>query len=144
MLLAGVFYGGGLLLALSALLVLPLMLAHGWGPLTYLRRTISRNRLARFSAAPGRPQLPPQTNPKPTNNQPRAHTMSEEKRFERRDAIGEGVKGALIMGGVGAIVSGVQNSLQKQNVGALGVLTRTGGTIAIFGTPMSAHALCGS
>jgi hypothetical protein len=70
--------------------------------------------------------------------------MSEEKRFERRDAIGEGVKGALIMGGIGAIVSGVQNSLQKQNVGALGVLTRTGGTIAIFGTPMSAHALCGS
>ncbi|KAA8894284.1 hypothetical protein FN846DRAFT_923096 [Sphaerosporella brunnea] len=58
--------------------------------------------------------------------------MSEEVRFQRRDAIGQGVRGTLIMGGVGAIVSGVQNSLQKQNVGAFGVLTRTGGTIAIF------------
>jgi len=53
--------------------------------------------------------------------------------FERRDAIGQGVKGSLIMGGVGSIMSGVQNSLAKQNIGALGVLTRTGGTIAIFG-----------
>jgi len=59
--------------------------------------------------------------------------MAGEKNFERRDAIGQGVKGSLIMGGVGSILSGVQNSLAKQNIGAMGVITRTGGTIAIFG-----------
>ena len=59
--------------------------------------------------------------------------MSEQKRFERRDALGLGVKGALIVGGVGTMLSGVQNSLAKQNVGVFGVITRTGGTIGIFG-----------
>ncbi|KAI5817072.1 hypothetical protein BZA77DRAFT_337974 [Pyronema omphalodes] len=52
--------------------------------------------------------------------------------FERKDAIGQGAKGALIVGGVGAIMSGIQNSLSKQNIGAMGVITRTGGTIGIF------------
>jgi len=58
--------------------------------------------------------------------------MSEQKRFERRDALGLGVKGALIVGGVGTMLSGVQNSLAKQNVGVFGVITRTGGTIGTF------------
>ncbi|KAI5855245.1 hypothetical protein BZA05DRAFT_334115 [Tricharina praecox] len=58
--------------------------------------------------------------------------MAGEKGFERRDAIGQGVKGSLIMGGIGSILSGVQNSLAKQNIGAMGVITRTGGTVAIF------------
>ncbi|KAF8541937.1 NADH-ubiquinone oxidoreductase 213 kDa subunit [Trichophaea hybrida] len=58
--------------------------------------------------------------------------MTGGKSFERRDAIGQGVKGTLIVSGVGAILSGVQNSLSKQNIGAFGVITRTGGTIAIF------------
>ncbi|KAF8250153.1 hypothetical protein K440DRAFT_597600 [Wilcoxina mikolae CBS 423.85] len=58
--------------------------------------------------------------------------MAGGKPFERRDAIGQGVKGTLIVGGVGAILSGIQNSLSKQNIGAFGVITRTGGTIAIF------------
>ena len=52
--------------------------------------------------------------------------------FERRDAIGQGTKGALLVGGVGAMMSGIQNSLAKQNLGAFGIITRTGGTIAIF------------
>jgi len=59
--------------------------------------------------------------------------MAGGKPFERRDAIGQGVKGTLIVGGVGAILSGIQNSLSKQNIGAFGVITRTGGTIGIFG-----------
>ena len=53
--------------------------------------------------------------------------------FERRDAIGLGVKGTLILGGLGTMLSAVQNSLNKQNVGAFGVITRTGATIGIFG-----------
>ena len=55
------------------------------------------------------------------------------KPFERKDAIGQGVKGTLIVGGVGAMLSAVQNSLAKENVGAFGVITRTGGTVAMFG-----------
>ncbi|CCX15594.1 Tim17/Tim22/Tim23/Pmp24 family-domain-containing protein [Pyronema domesticum] len=52
--------------------------------------------------------------------------------FERKDAVGQGVKGTLIVGGVGAIMSGIQNSLSKQNIGAMGVITKTGATIGIF------------
>ncbi|KAF1929046.1 NADH-ubiquinone oxidoreductase 213 kDa subunit [Didymella exigua CBS 183.55] len=33
---------------------------------------------------------------------------------------------------VGAVVAGVQNTLRKQNVGAMGILTRSGGVIALF------------
>jgi hypothetical protein len=57
--------------------------------------------------------------------------------FERKDAVGEGVKGTLIVGGVGAIMSGIQNSLSKQNIGAMGVITKTGATIGIFGMQAS-------
>ena len=34
---------------------------------------------------------------------------------------------------VGAVIAGVQNTLRKQNVGAMGILTRSGGIIALFG-----------
>ncbi|CAD6575911.1 MAG: hypothetical protein CYPHOPRED_005830 [Cyphobasidiales sp. Tagirdzhanova-0007] len=43
-------------------------------------------------------------------------------------AFSVGLQGA----GVGLLVSSVQNSLQTHNKGALGVFTRTGGTIGIF------------
>ena len=67
------------------------------------------------------------------------HSMAGGDHFERRDAIGLGAKGVLIVGGVGAIVSGVQNSLSKQNVGAFGIITRTGGTIVTFGISARLH-----
>lgn len=38
----------------------------------------------------------------------------------------------MITASAGAIISGVQNALTKQNVGAFGILTKTGGTIAVF------------
>lgn len=59
----------------------------------------------------------------------------EEPPFKRRDAIGLATKGTLIVGGAGLFVSAVQNTLTKQNVGALGVITKTGGTVATFGKP---------
>lgn len=62
-----------------------------------------------------------------------------ESQYERRDAIGLGVKGSLLVGGVGAILSGVQNSLAKQNVGAFGILTRTGSTVVMFGMHTHTH-----
>jgi hypothetical protein len=39
----------------------------------------------------------------------------------------------LSTGIVGAVIAGVQNTLRKQNVGAMGILTRSGGVIALFG-----------
>lgn len=45
------------------------------------------------------------------------------------------LKAASITGGAGLVTSAIQNSLAKQNIGAWGVFTRTGGGIAIFGEP---------
>lgn len=39
----------------------------------------------------------------------------------------------MITGAAGTMVSAIQNTLTKQNVNAWGVITRTGGTIAVFG-----------
>jgi hypothetical protein len=39
-----------------------------------------------------------------------------------------------VTGFAGTFISAVQNTLTKQNVGAMGVITRSGGTIAIFCT----------
>ncbi|GAP85169.1 putative NADH:ubiquinone oxidoreductase subunit [Rosellinia necatrix] len=58
----------------------------------------------------------------------------EEKLFHQRDALKAGAQGALVGGGAGLVLSAVQNSLAKQNVGAWGVFTRTGGTIASLAT----------
>lgn len=47
------------------------------------------------------------------------------------------MKITALTGGVGLLASAVQNTLTRQNVGPWGVLTRTGGTIGIFGTSCS-------
>ncbi|KAF8461075.1 hypothetical protein BDZ91DRAFT_772931 [Kalaharituber pfeilii] len=52
--------------------------------------------------------------------------------YEPKDALGRGVQGTLVVGSAGALMSAVQNSLAKQNVGAIGFITRTGSTIAVF------------
>lgn len=59
--------------------------------------------------------------------------VEEDNAYHPQDAIGSSIKATLITTGAGAFVSTVQNTLTKQNVGALGVFTRTGGTIAVFG-----------
>ncbi|KAL9101727.1 MAG: hypothetical protein Q9163_003049 [Psora crenata] len=56
----------------------------------------------------------------------------EEKHYQPKDAVGHGVTTTLIMGGVGLTVSAIQNTLTRQNVGAWGVFTRTGGAITLF------------
>ncbi|KAI0404109.1 hypothetical protein F4802DRAFT_607708 [Xylaria palmicola] len=56
--------------------------------------------------------------------------LVEEQPYHPRDAVKSGLHGALVGGAAGFLVSSVQNSLAKQNVGAWGVFTRTGGTIA--------------
>ncbi|CAD6443050.1 8cfdf262-822a-4248-8ab0-22607f01e4cb [Sclerotinia trifoliorum] len=52
--------------------------------------------------------------------------------YHPQDALKAGVNGALVSGSVGAFASAIQNSLHKKNIGALGFITRTGGTAFIF------------
>ena len=62
------------------------------------------------------------------------HQESEEdEKFHPKDAVGAAIQGIFVTGVAGAFVSGVQNALAKQNYGVWGAVTRTGGTIAIFG-----------
>ncbi|OCK90933.1 mitochondrial import inner membrane translocase subunit Tim17 family protein [Cenococcum geophilum 1.58] len=52
--------------------------------------------------------------------------------YHPKDAVSAAVRATMITASAGAIISGVQNALTKQNVGAFGILTKTGGTIAVF------------
>ncbi|KAI8987200.1 hypothetical protein BDB01DRAFT_719933 [Pilobolus umbonatus] len=49
-----------------------------------------------------------------------------------KDCIVEAGKTAGIAGGLGLVVSAMQNTVQKHTEGAKGVFTRTGGTIGFF------------
>ncbi|KAI8379158.1 uncharacterized protein BYT42DRAFT_567765 [Radiomyces spectabilis] len=50
----------------------------------------------------------------------------------QNDCIANAGKTAAISGGLGLVVSAMQNTVQKHTEGAKGVVTRTGGTIAFF------------
>jgi len=52
--------------------------------------------------------------------------------YHPKDAVGAAINGTLITAGAGTLISAVQNTLAKRNVGPWGVFTRTGGTIAVF------------
>lgn len=60
--------------------------------------------------------------------------MSSEElaQYEPKDALAEMTSDALVVGGFGAILAAVQNTLARQNLGAMGFLTRFGGTAATF------------
>jgi hypothetical protein len=59
-------------------------------------------------------------------------SSEEERQYEPKDALAEMTSDALVVGGFGAILSAVQNTLARQNLGAMGFLTRFGGTAATF------------
>ncbi|KAI9807763.1 MAG: hypothetical protein M1825_005068 [Sarcosagium campestre] len=59
--------------------------------------------------------------------------------YQPKDAVDASIKGLLIAGSAGALVSAIQNSLTKQNVGPLGFISRTGSTVAIFAAMGGAH-----
>jgi hypothetical protein len=61
----------------------------------------------------------------------------EEHTYHPKDALGPAVKAGLTTGVVGAIFSGIQSALTKQNIGPLGAFTRYGGTTAIFSMHLS-------
>lgn len=75
-------------------------------------------------------RLPP---PKMANPHPIAKFYPE-KPFHAKNSIKSGVNGALVGGAAGLIASAIQNSLAKTNVGAFGIFTRTGGTVATLST----------
>ncbi|CCU98632.1 unnamed protein product [Malassezia sympodialis ATCC 42132] len=53
------------------------------------------------------------------------------KMFHVRQPVNETFNAGLAGAGVGLLASAVQNSLQKHKAGAMGIFTRTGGTIAL-------------
>ena len=65
-------------------------------------------------------------------------TMAEapQEVYTPKPALQVGSKTALTGAGVGLVYSALQNALSTHNHGAMGVLTRTGGTIGFFGMSM--------
>lgn len=57
-----------------------------------------------------------------------------EEAYQPQDAIASGTRGALVVGSAGLLLSAVQNTMAKTNVGTMGVITRFGGTTTLFGT----------
>lgn len=53
--------------------------------------------------------------------------------YHPKDALGGAVRATGITGTAGLFVATIQNTLTKQNVGAMAVFTRFGGTITTFG-----------
>lgn len=55
--------------------------------------------------------------------------------YQPKDALGAAIKATTVTAAAGAFVSTIQNTLTRQNVGAMGAFTKFGGTTAVFGTP---------
>jgi hypothetical protein len=53
--------------------------------------------------------------------------------FHAQDALANTMRTTLQATAFGALMAGAQNTLRKQNVGAMGILTRSGGIIALYG-----------
>ncbi|KAK6540304.1 hypothetical protein TWF694_009111 [Orbilia ellipsospora] len=60
------------------------------------------------------------------------HSHSDDGPYHPKNAIGSTMNAVLLTGGAGLVVSGVQNTLAKENRGFLGLFTRTGSTIGLF------------
>jgi hypothetical protein len=67
-------------------------------------------------------------------------SITPPKRYAPKDAVTLGFSAAGTSAIVGTVVSAVQNSLGKHNFGAMGIFTRSGATIALFGAEH--HSLC--
>jgi hypothetical protein len=59
--------------------------------------------------------------------------MDEEPAYIPKDAVQSAIKATLIAGSAGLLFASVQNTLTRQNIGAMGVFTRFGGTVGLFG-----------
>jgi hypothetical protein len=61
--------------------------------------------------------------------------------YHPKDAIAVATEAGLIVGGFGALFSGIQNTLARQNVGAKGFITRFGSTTTVFGASLLSESL---
>ena len=59
--------------------------------------------------------------------------------YEAKGVVALAAQMGLYTGGVGLFISAIQNALTSHNRGAMGVFTRTGGTIGFFGAHSSMH-----
>ncbi|KAF2198171.1 hypothetical protein GQ43DRAFT_423042 [Delitschia confertaspora ATCC 74209] len=57
---------------------------------------------------------------------------AEGERYQPKDTLSNTLSSTLQTTAFGAILAGAQNTLTRQNVGAMGIITRSGGTIALF------------
>jgi hypothetical protein len=53
--------------------------------------------------------------------------------YHPRDTLANTARTTMQLSVVGAILAGTQNALAKQNVGAMGIITRSGHVIALYG-----------
>ncbi|KAL1917813.1 uncharacterized protein VTP21DRAFT_3647 [Calcarisporiella thermophila] len=60
------------------------------------------------------------------------HNEEHAAAHHNQDCIGSVAKNGLIFGGIGLVVSAFQNASDLHTRGAMGVFTRTGGTIGFF------------
>jgi len=60
--------------------------------------------------------------------------------FTPKDAISTSFDAAKLTGGAGLLVAAVQNTLLRENIGAFGVFTRFGSTVALFAGMGGAYA----
>ncbi|KAJ4313998.1 hypothetical protein N0V94_006682 [Neodidymelliopsis sp. IMI 364377] len=64
---------------------------------------------------------------------------AQQPTFHQRDTLANTSASALQTTAVGAVLAGVQNTLRKQNVGAMGIISRSGGVIALFAASGAAY-----
>ncbi|QDS77870.1 hypothetical protein FKW77_000262 [Venturia effusa] len=64
----------------------------------------------------------------------------QEEAFHPRDAIAYTMTTTFTVGGAGALLAAIQNTLTRQNVGAMGFFTRFGGTTATFAAMGASYA----
>ncbi|TID14435.1 Threonine-tRNA ligase [Venturia nashicola] len=69
-----------------------------------------------------------------------ASESHQEHAFHPKDAIAYTMKATFQVGGAGALVAAIQNTLTRQNVGAMGFFTRFGGTTATFAAMGASYA----
>lgn len=68
-----------------------------------------------------------------TETQPSMSISDDDIPYNRVDAIGSAIRATSITGAAGLMLAAVQSTVAKENVGAFGVFSRFGGTVAIFG-----------
>ena len=64
---------------------------------------------------------------------PSSAVVDAEPAYQPKDAIAASLNSGSLSGGAGLLLAAVQNTLARENVGAFGVFTRFGGTVALFG-----------